>query len=76
MWDRPGRGIKPLSLALQNRFLTTGLPGKPLFSYFLFQLFSVTVGTQVVLCVTSESSNFVEFITFNSFGGIFRVYRM
>ena len=29
MWDHPGPGIKPMSLALQGRFLTTGPPGKP-----------------------------------------------
>ena len=28
-WDLPGPGIKPVSLALQGRFLTTGLLGKP-----------------------------------------------
>ena len=31
MWDIPGPGIKPLSPALQGRFLTTGPQGKPLF---------------------------------------------
>ena len=30
MWDLPQPGIKPLSPALQGRFLTTGPPGKPL----------------------------------------------
>ena len=34
MWDLPGPGIKRVSLALQGRFLTTGLPGKP--SPFVF----------------------------------------
>ena len=28
MWDLPGPGIEPVSLALQGRFLTTGPPGK------------------------------------------------
>ena len=29
MWDLPGTGIEPISLALHGRFLTTGPPGKP-----------------------------------------------
>ena len=32
MWDLPGAGIEPVSLA--GRFLTTGSPGKSLGSYF------------------------------------------
>ena len=28
MWDLPGTGIKPVSLALEDRFFTTE-PGKP-----------------------------------------------
>ena len=28
MWDLPGPEIKPVSPALQGRFLTTGPPGK------------------------------------------------
>ena len=38
MWDLPEPGIEPVSLALQGRFLTTGLPGKP--SPFVFYLYS------------------------------------
>ena len=30
MWDLPGPGLEPLSLALAGRFLTTAPPGKPL----------------------------------------------
>ena len=29
MWDLPGPGMEPGSLALQGGFLTTGPPGKP-----------------------------------------------
>ena len=29
MWDLLGRGIEPVSLALQGGFLTTGPQGKP-----------------------------------------------
>ena len=29
MWELPGQGIKPVSCALQGRFLTTGQLGKP-----------------------------------------------
>ena len=31
MWDLPGAGIKPVSLALAGRFLTTGPPSSCLF---------------------------------------------
>ena len=29
MWDLPGPGLEPVSLALAGRCLTTALPGKP-----------------------------------------------
>ena len=29
MWDLPGPGLEPVSLALTERFLTTATPGKP-----------------------------------------------
>ena len=36
MWDLPGPGIKPVTLALAGRFFTTELPGKPnLHDYFV-----------------------------------------
>ena len=35
MWDLPGPGIEPVSLALTGRFLSTVLPGKPLGSYIV-----------------------------------------
>ena len=35
MWDLPGAGIGPVSLALAGGFSTTGLPGKPLTGTFL-----------------------------------------
>ena len=34
MWNLPGAGIKPVSPALQGRFLTTGPPAKPWFTQF------------------------------------------
>ena len=34
MWDPPGPGIEPVFHALQGRFLTTGLPMKPLFIFY------------------------------------------
>ena len=37
----PWPGIKPSSPALQGGFLTTGLPGKSLFFYFIWTLFPV-----------------------------------
>ena len=36
MWNLPGPGIKPVSLALTGGFLTTGPPGKSLGMYPLF----------------------------------------
>ena len=35
MWDLPRPGIERVSLALQEGFLATGPPGKPLYSLFL-----------------------------------------
>ena len=35
MWDLPGPGIEPVSLALQGRFLTTGPPQKPWMGIYL-----------------------------------------
>ena len=33
MWDLPGPGIEPMSLALEGGFFTTEAPGKPLYVY-------------------------------------------
>ena len=35
MWNLPGPGIKPVSLVLQGRFVTTGPIGKPEFNIFV-----------------------------------------
>ena len=35
MWDLPGPGLEPVSLVLQDGFLTTGPTGKPLKGVFL-----------------------------------------
>ena len=35
MWDLPGTGIEPESLALRGRFLITGPPGKPHLQFFI-----------------------------------------
>ena len=35
MWDLPRPGIKPVSLALQGRFLTTGPLGKPIAGFLI-----------------------------------------
>ena len=37
IWDSPGPGIKPVSLALQGGFLTIESPGKPQQAFFWFQ---------------------------------------
>ena len=34
MWDPPGPGLEPVSLALAGGFLTTAPPGKPVLAYF------------------------------------------
>ena len=35
MWDLPGSGLEPVSVALAGGFLTTAPPGKPALSNFL-----------------------------------------
>ena len=35
MWNFPGPGIRPVSPALPDGFLTTGLPGKPLLLFLI-----------------------------------------
>ena len=40
MWDLPGPGLEPMSLALAGGFLTTAPPGKSLHSYlFIYSFF-------------------------------------
>ena len=41
MRDLPGLGTEPVSPVLAGGFLTTGLPGKSSFVYFLIGLFVV-----------------------------------
>ena len=36
MWDLPGPGLKPVSLALADGFLTIAPPGKSLLNLFFF----------------------------------------
>ena len=45
MWDLPGPGVEPVSPALTGKFLTTGLPGKPLKKKFiwLYQVLSCSM---------------------------------
>ena len=43
MWDLPGPGLEPVSLALAGGFLTTVLPGKP--NPFIFAV--IIVGVQL-----------------------------
>ena len=38
MWDLPGPGTEPVSPALAGRFLTTGPPGKCLYTHLIYQL--------------------------------------
>ena len=38
MWDLPGPGLEPMSLALAGGFLTTVPPGKPLYQIFKEEL--------------------------------------
>ena len=42
--DRPGPEIKPVSSALQGRFLTTGPPGKSLFEHLKNQILIQGIG--------------------------------
>ena len=43
MWDLPRGRIKPVSPALAGRFLTTGPPGKPLFSTLKILFYHVII---------------------------------
>ena len=48
LWDLPGPGIEPMSLALAGEFLTIGPPGKSYLVFFnvkLYELF-IYVGYQ------------------------------
>ena len=38
MWDLPGPGTEPVSPALAGRFLTTGPPGKCIYTHLIYQL--------------------------------------
>ena len=44
MWDLPRPGIEPRSLALQGRFLTTGLPGKHPNTIFFLKMLVFLLG--------------------------------
>ena len=38
MWDLPGPGFEPVSPALAGSFLTTGPPGKCIYTHFMYRL--------------------------------------
>ena len=43
MWDLPGPGIKPVSLALRGEFLTIGPPGKFRIPFLYLVQFSANI---------------------------------
>ena len=49
MWDLPGPGIKPLSPALEGRFLTTEPPGEPLEGFLILNSSTFVGGWLVIL---------------------------
>ena len=56
MWDLPKPGIKPVSPALADRVLTTGLPGKS--CWHVFFIFLPLVGVQ-----TPEALFLVQYLS-------------
>ena len=61
LWDLPGPGIKPVSVALQGGFLTTGPPGKP-------------VGSQLSTSTLKTSKNQRKVALFFCCFNLLRVY--
>ena len=64
MWNLPGPGIELMSLALQGRFLTTELPGKPCiwalmdnFSIFINTFYISSSDSSILNCFWYESLN-------------------
>ena len=59
MWDLPGPGLEPLSLALAGRFLTTVPPGNPhplLLSGPFFPLLLLSLSCSIWILLLSVSS--------------------
>ena len=50
MWDFPGPGIEPVSLALEGRVFTTEPPGKPCVFSYIYCLFSLGEMSTQFLC--------------------------
>ena len=48
MWDLPGPGLEPMSLALAGGFLTTAPPGKSRISYLEYQALSLEIETVMI----------------------------
>ena len=51
MWDLPGPGMGPVSLALASRFSTTGPPGKPSREVFIMWMEVVSFCASFVECI-------------------------
>ena len=51
MWDLPGPGLKPMSLALAGGFLTTAPPGKPPYKSFLSGLLTLISSSSDPVCI-------------------------
>ena len=63
MWDLPGPGVKPVSLALQGGFFTTLAPGKPhiffklvLFTYSSVYFYSDTAAPHPIFFLCLDNS--------------------
>ena len=54
IWDPSVPEVKPVSLALQGKFLTTGQPGKPCLVLFLWM-------SSILLCVYICTTSFYRF---------------
>ena len=63
MWDLPKSGLELVSLALQGRFSTTGLPGKPqhlLSKSFQLCHFSGYVESYFIFLMTNDVQHFFK----------------
>ena len=54
-WNIPRPGIEPVSLALADRFLTTGLPGKLLSLFLLYESFNLPLSTPWIFWSNSQT---------------------
>ena len=62
MWDLPGPGIKPTSIALADRFFSTEPPGKPSILFLILKLLKQKKCIIVFKDITHMDSSYVVII--------------